>query len=127
MLALHWETALLFPPDSAGGYSEQTFKALAAPYVHCDNLLPTLLCSVTALLACGNYFITASISAVMNTTGKQFKGKVVPLTSLAIMTCMLNVYAATFPCLEKRDAFKPLIHAHWDVSGVCLALFYAIT
>lgn len=100
VLAVHWETALLLALDSAGGYSEQPFKAVPSPYVHYDNLLPTVLCSFTPLLACGNYFISASISAVINTTGKQFRGKVMPLTSFPIIKCMLNAYAATFPCLE---------------------------
>lgn len=100
VLALRWEMALLLALDSAGGYSEQTFKAVPSPYVHHDNPLPTVLCSFTPLLACGNYFISASISTVIIKTGKQFRGKVTPFTSLPLIKCTLNAYAATFPCLE---------------------------
>lgn len=100
VLAVHWETVLLLALNSAGGYSEQPFKAVASPYVPYDNLLATVLCSFTPLLACGNDFISASISAVINRTGKQFRGKVMPLTSFPIIKCMLNACAATSPCLE---------------------------
>lgn len=95
VFALYWETALLLALDSAGGDSEQTFKAVPSPYVHY-----MIIFSFTPLLACGNYFISASINAVINTTGKRFRGKVKPLTSLPIIKCTLNAYAATFPCLE---------------------------
>lgn len=47
VLALHWETPLLLALGSAGGYSEQTFKALPSPYVHYDNLFPTILFSLS--------------------------------------------------------------------------------
>lgn len=69
--------------DSAGGDSEQTFKAVT---LHMFTMIilypPFFLLSFTPLLACGTNFISASISGVINKTRKQFRGKVTLLTSL---------------------------------------------
>lgn len=83
--SLHPACLTLLALHSAGGDSEQTFKAVTLHMFTMIILYPPFfffLLSFTPILARGTNFISASISGVINKTRKQFRGKVTLLTSL---------------------------------------------
>lgn len=109
----------LIIPCGAGGYIEQTFKAVPSPYVHYDNLLSSVPDSGSVpFLARGNNFISASISTVINTTSKQFRGNGTQLTSFPIIKGMLNTHTSTRSAWNREKCFVPNSYAlGWKWSG----------
>lgn len=99
-------------PCSTRGYTEQTFKAVPSPYVHYDNPLSAILRSLSLpFLARGNNFVSASISTVINTTSKQFRGKATQLTSFPIIKGMLNAHTTTFSAWNGETCLVPNSYA----------------